>query len=132
MSEATSTAHGTISTPITSNDTIRSFSFNDGYLSIDGSVDSILAGKYTYIDRMHHVIYEKKKKFLGITVKKERYIDIYFDNPNTKISNADHIDLKDYDRPKRFGIGPSVGATYYNGSVKPYVGIGIHYSLIKF
>lgn len=33
---------------------------------------------------------------------------------------------------KRFGIGASVGITYYGVGFRPYVGIGVHYTLIRF
>lgn len=33
---------------------------------------------------------------------------------------------------KKWIIGPSVGATYYQGSIKPYIGLGITYNLIRF
>lgn len=33
---------------------------------------------------------------------------------------------------KKWVIGPSAGVTYYQGSIKPYIGLGITYNLIRF
>jgi hypothetical protein len=129
LSEATSTAKGIVATKV---DTNKSFNFTDGFLAINGRVDSgsILAN-YKYTDRMHYVTYEKKKKFLGITVKKEKFLDVYFDNPNTSITNLETVALGKYSKPKRWGVGPSVGATWHTNKIQPYIGIGVNYNLIR-
>jgi len=60
------------------------------------------------------------------------------DNTEEIISNKDEeIELlnKHLQRNRKwfagFGVGPTLGITYMEGSVIPYVGIGIHYNLYK-
>lgn len=114
-------------------DTNKTFVFSDRYLSFDGKIkDDSLGGTYTYSDTVYYTSHKDKKKFLGITVKSDPVLDVHFGNPNTTISGVTNVVLKDYIKPKKFGIGPNVGATYYDGKIRPYIGIGIQYNLIRF
>lgn len=112
------------------------FSYSDGYIGITGTIQKdslggIISGSYIYIDTANYIIYYKRTKFLGITTKKELTLDVYFNNPNTFITGVTNISLKDYTKPKRIGLGIQTGVTYINGSIQPYIGVGIQYTLIQ-
>ena len=117
-------------------DTSDMFAYADDHLSVQGTVtDSakhkVVNEKITYSDVGHFTTYDTSKKFLGITFKKDTYMDVYFDDPNTHITGLTNIPLKPYLKPKHFSIGPTFGVTYITGW-KPYIGFGITYGLIKF
>lgn len=133
ITEISSAAKGSFRAKVDSN----RFKFNDGYLNLTGGLvtdttQSItdIYGDYIYSDKATVTLYNKPKKFLGVKVGSSDYMDVHFDNPNTKISGLDGVYLKD-PPAKRLGIGPTFGATYYTGKFRPYIGFGINYNLIN-
>jgi hypothetical protein len=117
-------------------DTVGDFMYIDSNLTISAKEDTsmglkTLVGDYTYRDIGTIVSYDTAKRFLGIKYRTDEYIDVHFNNPNTKIAGLTNISLKPYTRPKHFAIGPVVGITYID-HWRPYVGFGITYSLIRF
>jgi len=70
---------------------------------------------------------EQRTKFLGPTITKVSAIS---HNPATRIVGLEDIEIET--RNKKFGIGPQVGVSYIGGKVQPYVGLGVHFSIIKF
>lgn len=61
----------------------QSFTWQDGYMSMTGYVDSAIAKVNYSIDvELNVTKYWKRKWFLG---RKRRYIDAYCDNPNVQI-----------------------------------------------
>ncbi len=53
-------------------------------------------------------------------------------NPYSSVQWARDYDFRSFVKPSRMGIGFSAGATYFNGSVQPYIGVGLNYNLIQF
>lgn len=51
-------------------------------------------------------------------------------NPNARITGIDYIEVKQ--KPARFGVGPHLGVGITPAGLQPYLGVGVHYSLIKF
>lgn len=111
---------------------IHSYTFSDSHLVLSGSdSDKSIVGTYVYTDTGNIVFYTKSTKFLGITFHRDPYLDVYFSNPNTRIENLSNISLKQYTKPRKWGIGPSVGVTFNGTAIKPYIGVGLNYNLIR-
>jgi hypothetical protein len=129
--DITTTTQGTFETDVEENE----FSYTDGYLTMTGMIEGKevtgMYGTYGYSDTLSYTRFVHKKKFLGITVKKQEKLDFYFHNPKTQISGTTSIHLKEFEKKKRFGIGPQIGVTY-DGKIKPYVGFGLSYDLVRF
>jgi len=75
--------------------------------------------------------------------EREKQIEIFVrsDYPGFKVSSIEGavIDprksevLKSYFPPKKWGLGPQVGATMTReGNISPYIGLGLSYNLIRF
>ena len=137
INETTAVTTGTITVPVVD----QTVSYSDGYLGLRAHIymDSTLEtplfkGMYTYRDTANFSMYFKKTRFLGITIKKEPMLDVYFNNPNTKIEGMRTIQLAKYVKPKRLGLGFQVGVTYSIQQAKllPYVGVGFQYNLVLF
>lgn len=114
-------------------DTAGDFSFVDTHLTVHGHVDSSVTENYTYTDNATITESSQPKKFLGLKMGvfgHNDFLDISFDNPNTHITGLTNISLKEYVRPKHWGVGPTVGVTYNNG-IHPYIGFGVTYNLIR-
>ena len=62
--------------------------------------------------------------------KKKPFVDIIIKNPYSIVSTIRTYQVS-LPKPKRWGIGPSAGMTF-DGVLKPYVGIGLSYNLIRF
>jgi hypothetical protein len=91
---------------------------------------------------------EVTKDEFGINIitgikEREKQIEIFVrsDYPGFKVSSIEGavIDphksevLKSYFPPKKWGLGPQVGATMTReGRVSPYIGLGLSYNLIRF
>lgn len=60
------------------------------------------------------------------------FIDTLKAHYNTADSSLKKVSQLYLKANKRFGAGFQIGATYLDGGLKPYVGIGVHYTLIKF
>lgn len=98
----------------------------NAYIGIDTSLLTL----QTY-DTLHLVVKEVKE---GNIFNRRQYLqlDVRNANPYNLVTG-----LKMYRvpalKPKRWGIGPQIGVTLDgSGQVKPYAGIGINYSLIRF
>lgn len=106
------------------------FSYSDRWLSLSGTLSDLIHLKYTTRDSLVITGYTKNDGFLGLG-KRETFIDAYSLNPNSKITGlTGMMVLKE--RQKRFGLGPYVGIGWTGGGFVPAVGVGLHYSLIKF
>lgn len=110
-------------------DTLRwwtdsTLSYNDSWLNFDlNRLDSTLT--YEAQDSISFFRYETG----GLFKPRRVYIRGISHNPNTKIKGLDAMVIEQ--KNLRFGIGPSVGVTY-DGQWRPYYGVGLHYSLIRF
>lgn len=70
---------------------------------------------------------------IGKDKKKGSFADITTLNPYSKVKEFRTYQVtKPVEKPKRFGFGASGGATYYDGKVRPYIGLGLNYNLIRF
>lgn len=57
-------------------------------------------------------------------------ITSYSSNSNVVIEGIDYLEIKP--KEQRFGFGPQAGVGFNGKNFSPYVGIGCHYTLIKF
>lgn len=102
------------------------FSINDGYLLLDGLLDSTKVDyKYTYQDEILYAFHVKKK---NIFAKEELYGSGRLKNENAKITNSTSVLINDY-KDKRFGVMVGGGYDPFQG---PTIGIFVGYNLIKF
>jgi len=74
--------------------------------------------------------YWKRKWFLA---PKQYYIDVFSDDQRVKIKNVKRFTIET-PKPKKFGIGLSMGYSYSLADSKwqPYIGLGLNYNLIRF
>lgn len=95
----------------TKTDTAGNFKWTDNYLTLNGkATDSTVGGKYIYVDTASIAMYDTAKKFLGITYRKDQFMNVRFNNPKTQITGLSNISLRDYSRPKHWVV--SVGGGY--------------------
>ncbi len=105
--------------------------FNDGHLSLNVvKTPNSITGTYTYEDTAWFDTYTKDKRILGIKYGTNTFGNVHFGNPNTHITGLNSITIDKYTRPKHWSIGPTLGVTYTD-KVRPYIGFGITYSIIK-
>lgn len=72
--------------------------------------------------------YWKRKWFLA---PKQYYIDVFSDDARVNIESMKRFTVA-VPKPKKFGIGLSVGYCWTSGKWQPYVGLGLNYNLIRF
>lgn len=118
-------------------DSEGAFAYTDSFLTIKGQEGTSMGLKtlsedYTYHDTATYVVYKTHKRFLGVPYKSDQVLDVSFGNPNTEITGLRNISLKPYTSKKRWGIGPSIQATYDGSQFRYHLGIGIQYNLITF
>lgn len=122
---------GQITVPIAPQDSIYAVNYKDAWMDFNGKIaQGQLTATYKTRDSLNIVGYWKSKGFLGLGGK-DYHLNIYSFNPNTVITSATNFSIKSPDN-KRFGIGPSVAATWQDGKFKPVIGIGVQYNLIRF
>ena len=123
-------------------DTSGNFSYVDNHVDVIGSVTQstptsprLLVEKYSYTDTATITSYTLPKKFLFIKSKlfgTQDFLDVSFNDSNTHITGLQDIPLKQYVKPKNWGVGFQGGYSYINGEFRPYIGIGLSYNIIKF
>lgn len=114
-------------------DTQGLFAYRDSFLTLKGHLEgSKLVEEYIYKDAATFTVYNKPKKLLFIKYSSDKYMDVFFNNPNTQITGLTNISLKKYMRPKKWGLGPQFGVRYDGTNVHWYIGAGISYNLIRF
>ncbi len=89
----------------------------------DGS--NKISGLYTYTDSIVFAFHMKGKWWQ----RKQLFGSGMLSNPQAKITNMTSIQVKEF-KDKRFGIGPSINYDPFINRVT--IGVGLHYSLIKF
>lgn len=67
----------------------------------------------------------------NIFSKWEMYADVTTHNPYSNIKTVRSFS-KQKIKPKRFGVGPSIGVGWANGGFGAYVGIGVNFNIIEF
>jgi hypothetical protein len=107
-------------------DEVYEVSFKDRWFEMKGTVGKEEKWKYSVKDSITLVTYWKKTGFLKLGRK--LVLDGFSQNPNTKIDGLTAIKI-DKARPKKWGIGVNVidGKQW-----KPYVGVGLTKTLIRF
>lgn len=116
---------------ITVNDTImvyKAFNFNDQFLSLNGLIKKQeLSIKYSYTDSLSFVSYIKKVGGL-FSRKKESYVSIKTENPNSAFLNFENVKLSS-EKVKKISAGLGLGIDLH-GNVTPQ--LQVHYSLVRF
>ena len=103
----------------------KQFNYTDKWITIDGSIlDSEVKLNWETRDHLEFILHRKRQ---GWFKPKLLYIDGKSQNPNTTITNLSNVQIGK-ERRKRFGIGPYIGY----GTRGVDIGIGIHYSFIRF
>jgi hypothetical protein len=114
-------------------DTTYNVEYADKWIDFRGkysTVEEKFTGEYKTYDSLTFVTFYKRKGFLNLG-KKEWYLDVSSANPNSVITNVKNFKIVD-ERVKRIGIGPYIGVSVGdNLKLKPQVGVGLHYSLIR-
>lgn len=96
----------------------------DGKLKVDSTLFSLkVNNKYSL------VIGREKTGIFGMG-KGKPFAEIKNFNPYTKTEELRTYQVDGYD-DKRFTVGPQIGVTW-DGEFKPYIGIGLGYTLFKF
>lgn len=91
--------------------------FNKANLNLKNQIklkDSIIIYKDSTIYDLNNML----KEYEYIIDKKDNHIEIIQNNKKEK--------------RKPIGIGVQSGMTYYDNSIKPYIGVGISYNIIRF
>lgn len=109
----------------------KNFDFSDSYRTLKG---------YTYLykgknksDTLGTVISKNEMVCDFTVVQKDNQLYITSNNPYIKYNNIIGINNNNYNKNKRFGIGPYIGVGInYKGKIQPTIGIGLTYSIIKF
>lgn len=63
--------------------------------------------------------------------KGKPFVDIINHNPYSTVTSIRSYQVT-LPKPKKWGIGGSVGVTYYSNKAQPYIGVGLNYDFIKF
>lgn len=104
------------------------FAFEDRWTKINGSViQNDLFLTYSVRDSLSFTSYYENKWFK----KPELVLHGISYNPKTTIDNLQEIKVS-LPPKKKWIMGPQAGVTYIDGTVQPYVGIGITFRLISF
>lgn len=114
-------------------DTSYIIPYKDKWIDFTGTfhpAEQTFSAKYSLTDSLSIVSYSKSTGFLGLGAKKY-LIDISSNNPSSTITNIHNFELIN-EKPKRFGIGPTVSVIYMNSKFSVVPGLGITYSLIRF
>jgi hypothetical protein len=83
----------------------------------------------TLYDEITLVHKEERSGLFGM--RKTYFVDAY--NANPYVTDLEVKSFKIVEKPKRFGIGPYIGGGINNqGTISGQLGVGLHYSLIKF
>lgn len=96
---------------------VRIFDFEDEWTKIHGEV---------FLDRVD-IVYNVRNYIRMVSYnkgffKRRTIVEAISENPNVEIVGMTSLSIKNR---KRFSVGPQVGFTYYNGSIKPYFGFGV-------
>lgn len=114
-------------------DTTGKWQWTDNYLTLAGkNTDSTVKGDYVYQDTATVAVYDTSKKFLGITYRKEQYMNVRFNNPKTRIVGLSNISLKPYSRPKHFVVSAGTGYGLTPNGLGWNVSLNIGYKLFEF
>lgn len=63
--------------------------------------------------------------------KGKPFVDIINHNPYSITTSVRSYQVQ-LPKPKKFGLGFSAGATYYNNKAQPYIGAGLNYNILSF
>lgn len=111
------------------NDFAPSFKYHDKWIDIEGELlEDTVNLKYTIRDSLWFVTYWKHSGLFN----KNLLIDGYSSDPNTKLTGIKAISLDKENNPVRLSLGPVLSMSLQNGQVKPTLGFGIQYNLIRF
>lgn len=114
-------------------DTTGTWHSTDGYLTLTGkNTDSSVTGKYVYVDTATIATYDTAKKFLGITYRKDQYMNVRFNNPKTQIVGLSNISLRPYNRPKHFVVSAGAGYGLTPNGLGWNVSLNVGYKLFEF
>ncbi len=109
------------------------FASTDSFLTIAGKVDSgKVAGDYTYRDMATIVNYDTARKFLGITYRRDQYLNVRFENPKTKIVGLSNISLRSYERPKHWVVSAGAGYGLTPAGLNWNISLNVGYKLFEF
>jgi hypothetical protein len=107
-------------------------SYKDKWLTFEGKIkDGNFDAKYSIHDSLRIVGYWKRKGFLHLG-RKDYFLDISSENPNTYIDNIKDFKITS-DKPRRIGLGFIGGYGIDIGNkfqFRPYIGIGVYYRLL--
>lgn len=106
-------------------DTIR-FSYKDNYVNVTGWLKDQVFFEFEQFVPIHIMSYRER---VGL-FKKQSVVHVVSENPNVTLTGVKSMTVKE--PVKRWGFGPQLGLGYSDGLIRPYLGVGVSYNLIRF